>query len=255
MVAMLAPSFPIVWEYPGIVSRLRTLGFAGVVEVSIGAKKTNEELTALLEHHPDLRCITSPCPTIVRMIRKQFPQYARYFPEGVDSPMVATAKIVRQAYPGHRPVFIGPCIVKKLEAQEDHPELDILVVTFAEMDKIFEHLHIGDADDSVSDQFDLSEPGLTRLYPVDGGLSHSAGIAKQLGTNAVRIVSGWERCMDAIVAFDQDPSQRLLDILYCEGGCIGGPGIVSPLDTQQRKERVQVFSGISANPQNDNPRL
>ena len=40
MVAMLAPSFPIVFEYPQIVTNLKKLGFTNVFEVSRGAIET-----------------------------------------------------------------------------------------------------------------------------------------------------------------------------------------------------------------------
>jgi iron only hydrogenase large subunit-like protein len=237
LVAMLAPSFPIVYPYPAIITMLKKLGFSYTVEVAVGAKKTNEELLTLLKNDPNARFITSPCPTIVRMVRTQMPQYAKYFTTGVDSPMVATAKIVAEKYPGYQPIFIGPCIVKKLESTEDHPELNILVVTYEELAQVFDHFNIQEESD-VNDQFDLSETGMTRIYPVDGGLSHSSGVLKQFSEDEVRIVSGWENCVKAIKEFDTNPKIRLLDILFCDGGCIGGPGIKSSLSSKERKQKI-----------------
>ncbi|PJC32903.1 hypothetical protein CO049_01520 [Candidatus Roizmanbacteria bacterium CG_4_9_14_0_2_um_filter_36_12] len=237
LVAMLAPSFPIMFEYPKIITKLKNLGFSYVVEVSAGAKKTNEELLELLKKDPTLRYITSPCPTVVRMIRKQMPQYAKYFTHDVDSPMVATAKIAREYYPDYRPVFIGPCIVKKLEATEDVPELNILVVTYDEINQIFTQFNTPD-DFNPNDKFDISEPGMTRIYPVDGGLSHSSGLEKHFSKDEIQIVSGWKNCMEAVKNFDTNTKVRLLDVLFCEGGCIGGPGIKSNLTSQERKQKV-----------------
>jgi iron only hydrogenase large subunit-like protein len=77
LVAMLAPSFPIMFEYPKIITKLKNLGFSYIVEVSVGAKKTNEELLDLLKKNPEARYITSPCPTVVRMIREQMPEYVK----------------------------------------------------------------------------------------------------------------------------------------------------------------------------------
>lgn len=237
LVAMVAPSFPIVFPYPAIVTMLRKLGFSYLVEVALGAKKTNEELLELLKNNPKNRYITSPCPTIVRMIRKQMPQYSKYLSPGVDSPMIATAKIVLEKYPNHQPVFIGPCIVKKLEAKEDYPQLNILVVTYQELLEVLAHFNIYKEQEAV-DQFDLAEPGLTRIYPVDGGLSHSSGLLNHFQKGEIQIVSGWKNCMEAIKNFDLNPKIRLLDILFCEGGCIGGPGIKSDLNTQERKKKI-----------------
>lgn len=241
LVALLAPSFLIVYDYPNIITKLKKLGFSYVVEVSAGAKKTNEELSTLLKNNPTTRYITSPCPTVVRMIRKQMPEYAKYFTHDVDSPMVATAKIAKEKYPEYQPVFIGPCIVKKLEATEDVPELNILVVTYAEINQVFTHFNISD-EVNPNDKFDISEPGMTRIYPVDGGLSHSSGLEKDFSKEELKIVSSWKNCIQAVKDFDANPNIRLLDILFCDGGCINGPGIVSSLNIEERKKKVLDFS-------------
>ncbi|MDP2585261.1 MAG: [Fe-Fe] hydrogenase large subunit C-terminal domain-containing protein [Candidatus Levybacteria bacterium] len=242
LVAMLAPSFPIVFSYPSIVAMLRKLGFSYVVEVSLGAKKTNEELAILLKNNPNNRYITSPCPTIVRMVRQQMPQYVKYFTHDVDSPMIATAKIVKEKYPDCQPIFIGPCVVKKLEAKEDNPDLNILVLTYDELAQIFAHFDIQE-ELGIQDQFDLGEEGMTRIYPIDGGLSHSSGLMQNFQSGEVQAVSGWENCMEAIKSFDINPKIRLLDILFCEGGCIGGPGIKSTLSTEERKKKILDYAG------------
>jgi iron only hydrogenase large subunit-like protein len=236
MVAMVAPSFPIVFPYPGVISMLKKIGFAYTVEVAVGAKKTNEELKELLKANPDKRYITSPCPTVVRMIRTQMPEYEKYLTHGVDSPMVATAKIVAEKYPGHQPVFIGPCIVKKLEGKEDYPELNILVLTYAEIADVFAHFHVETEMDG-NETFDLTELS-TRIYPLDGGLSHSSGLEEKFAPGEIQTVSQWQNCLKALKNFDTDTSIRLIDILYCDGGCIGGPGIKSPLAKEERKKKI-----------------
>lgn len=236
LVAMLAPSFPIVFSYPAIISMLKKLGFSYVVEVSVGAKKTNEELLELLKNNPDKRYITSPCPTIVRMIRQQMPQYEKYLAYEVDSPMIATAKICKEKYPDCQPVFIGPCLVKKLEANEDHPDLNILVITYNDLSQLLTSFNIQE-EARAGEKFDISEPGLTRIYALDGGLSHSSGLLDSL-KDQTKIVSGWKNCMEAIKDFDTNPKTRLLDILFCEGGCIGGPGLKSTLTPDERKKKI-----------------
>lgn len=238
LAAMLAPSFPIVFAYPTIITMLKKLGFSYFIEVAVGAQKTNEELSQLLEKNPSGRYITSPCPTIVRMVRQQMPEYAKYFTPDVDSPMVATAKIIKERHPDHEPVFIGPCIVKKLEANEDRPELGITVITYTELQQIFDHFGIKEETDQ-NDKFGSEETAKpTRIYPIDGGLSHSSVVPNRFKEEEVKIVSGWKNCIEAIKEFDQNPKLRLLDILFCEGGCIGGPGIKSPLTPEERKQKI-----------------
>lgn len=240
LVAMIAPSFVIMFEYPAIITMLRKLGFSYVVEVAVGARKTNEELKRAIEENPDKKYITSPCPTVVRMIKKQFPHLVKYLPPNVDSPMVATAKIVAEKYPGYRPVFIGPCIVKKLEASEDRPELNILVVTYAELLDVFARFNI-QKETNPDDKFDIEEAGLPRIYSIDGGLSHSGGLCLLFKKNEIKVVSNWKNCLEVLKNFESDTEVKLLDILFCDGGCIGGPGIKSDLMREQREQKILEF--------------
>ncbi|MFA6523517.1 MAG: [Fe-Fe] hydrogenase large subunit C-terminal domain-containing protein [Candidatus Peribacteraceae bacterium] len=240
LAAMLAPSFPIVYDYPEIVARLRKLGFAYVVEVTAGAKKTNEEVLELLKKNPTARFITSPCPGFVRMVRSKYPQLLPYLAFKADSPMVATARIVREKYPGAVPVFIGPCVAKKLESSEDYPDLNILVLTYRELDTVFQELGIGEVNDEGA-SFDISEE-TTRIYPMDGGLTLTSGAKSILKEEELRIVSGWKDIPKVLAEFDANPSVRFVDILFCEQGCINGPGIGSTLTLDQRKEKVLAFS-------------
>ncbi|MDH7475872.1 MAG: [Fe-Fe] hydrogenase large subunit C-terminal domain-containing protein [Microgenomates group bacterium] len=237
LVAMLAPSFPIMFDYPQIITMLRKLGFSYVVEVAAGARKTNEELKKVIEANPEKKYITTPCPTIIRMIKKQFPHLVKYFPPNVDSPMAATAKIVAEKYPGYRPVFIGPCIVKKLEASEDRPELNILVITYAELLEIFKQFNIQPVN-NPDDKFDIEESGLPRIYSIDGGLSHSGGLTLLFKKNEIKIVSNWKNCIEVLKNFENDRTVKLLDILFCDGGCIGGPGIKSDLTREEREKKI-----------------
>ena len=241
LVAMLAPAFPVVYEYPRIVARLRALGFPYVLEVSAGATRTNEAVFALYRDNPQGRYITSPCAGFVRMVRAQHPRFVPYLALKADSPTVATARIAREKYPGYRPVFIGPCLAKKLESSEDYPDLNILVLTFRELDAIFQQFSIGEDAGQPDAAFDVAAPE-TRIYPLDGGLTITSGIKSILKDEEIRIVSGWQNLPKALEEFEKNPKIRLLDILFCDGGCISGPGIASKLTPGERKKKVLEFS-------------
>ncbi len=233
---MLAPSFPVVYRYPDIVGKLKRSGFAYVAEVAAGAIKTNEAVIAAIKDNPQKRFITSPCASFVRFIRTKYPAMEKYLAYAAESPMVQTAKIVREKWPGYRPVFIGPCVVKKLESSQDHPDLQILVLTYKEMDKVFKRLNIfDDHNDSVS-VFDIAGAE-TRLYPISGGLAQSSRVRELLSDDQIQVVSGWKNCEEAVKNFATN-SVRLLDILFCEGGCINGPGIVSDLSLAERRQKI-----------------
>ena len=237
MVAMVAPSFPIMFTQSEIVTKLKSLGFEYVIEVSAGAKKTNQAVAKLLKENPTSRFITSPCASFVRYVRTKHPELLSYLAFQADSPMVATAKIVHETYPGYKPVFIGPCIVKKLEASEDYPELNMLVLTYKELNQILNEKGISNLVSDSQNKFDISE-GATRIYPFDGGLTESSGIRELLKDEEIRIISGYKNCEASLKEFIDNKSIRFVDILFCEGGCINGPGITSTLSIPDRKKKV-----------------
>ncbi len=236
MVAILAPSFVVAFEYPQIVGMLKKLGFKYVVEVARGAEETNKQLLALMKLHPDRRYITNPCPTIVRTIRNKFPQLIGYLAP-IDSPMVATARICLKKWPKFKKVFIGPCLLKKLEAKEDRPDLDILAITYKDLKETFEFKKIkAKFFDKFSD-FDIKARN-TRLYPISGGLAQSSGIIAKLTDPQYDVISGPQLVDKTLQEFLNKPELKILDILNCEGGCINGPGIESQDSLDRRRQKV-----------------
>ncbi len=238
--ALLAPSFPIMFDFPQIVGQLKRLGFQHVFEVATGAAITNQQLVNFLTSHPEARFITSPCPSIVRLIRDQYPHLLVYLTHDIDSPMVATTKISHKLYPEHQVVFIGPCIAKKFESSQDHPELSILVLTYKELNQVLLNHHITPQPSDAFVDFDFRQPH-TRLYPISGGLAQSSGIQSLLSEDQIEVVSGWDNVQPALERFAGSNQIKLLDILFCQGGCLNGPGIESPLNLDQRRQEIINF--------------
>lgn len=240
MIAMLAPSFPI--DFPqekSFVGQLKRLGFKYVVEVARGAVETNHQLLRLMKKNPDKRYITNPCPTLVWLIRNKYPQLVKFL-SPIDSPMQATAKIVRKEYFGYRPVFIGPCIAKKLEAREDCPDLNILVLTFKEIQTALDKKNIQVQPEDQQAEFDLVAPE-TRLYPISGGLAQSACVKEYMDDDQVEVLSGIQLVEESLREFEKNENMKLLDVLNCHGGCVGGPGVIGKLPLEERRQRVVDF--------------
>jgi iron only hydrogenase large subunit-like protein len=236
MVAMLAPSFPVVFEYPQIIGMLKQMGFKRVVEVARGAEETNKQLLALMKLHPDRKYITNPCPTVVRTIRNKFPELVECLAP-IDSPMVATAKICIKKWPRYKKVFIGPCMLKKLEAKEDHPDLDILAITFKDLQNIFSEKKIKPKFLDKFGDFDIKARD-TRLYPISGGLAQSSGVISKLTDPQYDVISGPQLVEKTLRDFLKNPELKVLDILNCEGGCINGPGIISSDSLDRRRQKI-----------------
>ncbi|MBU4351407.1 hypothetical protein L6250_03800 [Candidatus Parcubacteria bacterium] len=238
LTGMMAPSFPIMFSYPDIVGKLARLGFNHVIEVAVGAKETNKNLMAILTKDPKAKLITSPCASLTRIIKTKYPHLVKYLTP-IDSPMIYTARIAKEKWPASKPVFIGPCPVKKLEAQ-DYSKLDILVITFKELKEVFQHF---DLKDEIADQdssFDFEEMA-TRLYPISGGLSQSNNLETLLAEDEYQVVSGWENCVKALDNFEKNTWLKVLDILYCDGGCLNGLGIDSSLNVDERRKKIVDF--------------
>lgn len=235
LVAMLAPSFPVDLDPENIVGQLKRLGFSFVVEVSRGAAETNKQLLELMKKNPRARYITSPCPTIVRLIRRKYKNLIKYL-SPTFSPMAMTAKLCLKKYPDYKKVFIGPCLLKKIEAKEDYPDLDITVITYKELKEILKLKGIKGEKNDLLSTFDMVGSG-ARLYPISGGLAQSCGLNLSLVDDEYDVISGPQRVKEILEKFEKS-KLKVLDVLNCDGGCIGGPGIDNDLPSEERRKKV-----------------
>ena len=129
--ALVAPAF--INQFPGLASTgklkaaLKALGFYDVVEVAIGADLcTVDEAHDFLEEVPNKLnfMATSCCPAWSMMAKTAFPDLAKNISMTM-TPMVFTARMMKQADPEARMCFIGPCAAKKLEASRRTVRSDV----------------------------------------------------------------------------------------------------------------------------------
>lgn len=160
---MIAPSFITDFSYPSIIGQMKKIGFDKVVELTFGAKMINREYKEKLKEAKEL-VISSTCPGIVELIKKQYPQFEKNLIP-VDSPMVAMAKICKREYPKYKIFFLSPCDFKKNEALK-HPEIDY-VIDFQQMKKLFEEK--GVREFKRKRLFDKFYNDYTKIYPLSGG--------------------------------------------------------------------------------------
>jgi iron only hydrogenase large subunit-like protein len=73
------------------------------------------------------------------MIKIYYPELLKYLAP-VDTPAIAHAKMIKDANPDAKVIFIGPCIAKKLEAKES--EVIDGVLTFDELVEILNEKNI-----------------------------------------------------------------------------------------------------------------
>ena len=228
VIVSLAPSYKS--EFPGftdfqIIRMLRSLGFASVSETAIGATIISDYLRTFLTEKLGGVHISSACPAVVELICKYYPQYIENLTPCV-SPMVAHAQLLKKIFgKDARIVFIGPCIAKKLEGDEN-PQLIDAAITFNELKTWFEENENVEKEDfePVNETFVPYKAGNACLYPVDGGMIETL---KGIGHRVTSIsFSGISQVKDALDNLEQltGGGTCFLELLMCSGGCTNGPG-------------------------------
>lgn len=220
-----APSFASCYKdatFPKISGALKKLGFAGVEETSIGAKKVSEHFMELMKEHKMKNIITTCCPTLVLLVEKYYPELVPFLAP-VAAPMTAHGAAMKKEYGQNvKTVFVGPCISKMHEAQQSENAIDA-VLLFDEMMQWMEDEGI----DLVSEDPDVSEMKATvnRLYPIPGG------IIKTLDQESVEryecvAIDGLDRCAKILDSLKTGELEGyFLEMNACEGSCLGGPGL------------------------------
>jgi iron only hydrogenase large subunit-like protein len=247
-VAMLAPTFAIDFKYPNIIGMLRHLGFKEVTELTFGARMVNWAYANYIKEHPEQELfISSPCPTVVAMIQTQYPEFVKYLMP-VVSPMAAMAKIHKKYKPDQKIVFISPCWAKENVEAPKYPDLIDAVITLKDLKQIFEKEGIKEEDFTKNYYFDSFIREYTKIYPVSGGLAATSHIQSLFNPGEILITDGVANIKKALDDFKAGTSKyKFLDLLNCDGGCIGGPAINNKdLPTEKKKEIIFEYTHRSS---------
>ena len=210
---------------------MKSLGFADVIEVAVGADLcTIEEACDFLKEVPEKQpfMATSCCPAWASMARKMFPDLAPYISMAL-TPMVLTGRLLKKEHPGCKVVFIGPCAAKKLEASRTEIRSDVdFVLTFEEVMGMFTAKNIDFSALEKSDDFhDASADG--RGFAASGGVAQAVvNCIKELEPDCevkVANAEGLAACRELLSdAAKGKYDGYLLEGMACPGGCVGGAG-------------------------------
>lgn len=248
LVAMVAPSFPADFTESQLVYSLRTLGFDRVVDLSLAIATVNKMYESLLNKKEEQILIAANCPATVNLIKSQFPELEKFIAP-IFSPMVCMGKICQKKFPGYLNVFIGPCLVKKQEVKR-YPESIFLALTYQEIAEIFKeksidyksHLKEGDRFEDFHDDF-------LQIFPTSGGVK--ATISEGTLTRKDIIVADGPKKLSELLSKVKNGAiskkVRFLDVLFCKGGCIGGPGIKNKQTLAAFKRRLFDYRKLRGN--------
>ena len=227
--ASLAPSF--VSEFPGVrpaqlAAALLRLGFAGVHETAEGAERVSQEVAALLDRAASGLFLSSACPVATELVLRYYPSFASALTP-VQPPMLAHAAQLKLRYGASaQVVFIGPCIGKKRDADQN-PDLLHTALTFEELRRWLTVKGIVPAEQPDAPGY--APAGNGALYPLEGGMNQTVRhfMKRRDLDDALLTVSGLGRIADTLKTLDPKALGRpvFLELLACEGGCIAGPQI------------------------------
>ena len=241
MVAIVAPAF--IGQFgkhstPGkFIAAMRQLGFMRIVEVAVGAEMcTIEEAKDFLEKVPEKQkyMATSCCPAWHSMIHKLFPGEVDNISMTL-TPMVYTARLMKEKYPGCKVVFVGPCAAKKLEAIREDIRSDVdFVLTFEELQGMFEAKGVN--FETIEPMSDLNEgTAAGRGFAVAGGVAgavsdliHRTNPEVDVKTARAEGLRECRKLMTLAKAGKHDGC--LLEGMACPGGCVAGAGTLLPVE-------------------------
>jgi signal transduction histidine kinase len=218
-----------------MVTALRKLGFSEVMETAFGAELVGREYGRLLEQNQGKSIFSSTCPAVVSLIEKFYPQLIDNLAP-IVSPMVATGRVIKWQYaPQAKVVFVGPCVAKKAE-REDEKVAGVIdaVLTFPELKEMLAAKGINPMSEE-EEQFSGPTPQFGRLFPVPGGLLKIAGLSGDVLSSDVFVAEGIDRTMSCLEEFAQGKIRsKFMDIFFCQG-CIGGPAMDSDVSLCGRR--------------------
>ncbi len=243
--AVVAPSLASQFSYAKtgqIVTGLKRLGFAGVVEAAIGA-----DIVACAEARELMEkgFLTSSCCTaFVDYIEKYFPTLTKYVSHN-PSPMAVTAKLIKDKDPDCRVVFIGPCTAKKAEVQREsvRPYVDA-VITFEELQAL---LDSRDIDVTLLEEEKLEGASyFGRVFARSGGVSEAITEGLKGNWMSEKLIKtytcdGIEECKAALIRKSKNNLDAdFIEGMACVGGCIGGAGCLT--HAEKNKAEIEKYA-------------
>lgn len=260
VIAAIAPSFPGQLgdkvSPAQFIGAVKKLGFAGVMEVAYGADIDVLHLAGELSKMSSGKkngntpsfIGTSCCPSWAQAAKNNFPEFSGLISKS-STPMVETAKKIRETMPDAKIVFVGPCISKKNECFD--PEVKELIdhiMTFEELNAMISGIGI-DPVSLPEDEEIKHASAAGRNFPVAGGVANAiiaqakiiSGDGRDIPFAAADTLAGCMKLLKDIKSGRIKPEPLLVEGMACPFGCIGGPGTITTL--AKAKRNVNDFAG------------
>jgi [FeFe] hydrogenase (group B1/B3) len=229
VVAMVAPS--IVGQFQGSVyqlkSALKKAGFYDAYEVAEGADiTTRNEALEFVERMESGESFmtTSCCAGYNQFIKKHLPE-VKEFVSTTKTPMYYIARKIKSEHPEYITVFIGPCVAKK-NGTCDGENVNY-VINYEELAALFSAKDIK-VQDCVEEKFEVESSKQGRNFGVIGGVVGAMVKLLEDKKNFVKpyLINGLNKetikQLKKMVKDRKCLEGNLVEVMGCEGGCIGG---------------------------------
>ena len=212
-----------------IKNGLKELGFADMVEVGLGGDMTAAYESAEWAEAKEegRKMTTSCCPAFINMLRKHFPEIYEQNMSSVVSPMCAISRYLKATHPGCVTVFIGPCIAKKGEAQDETvPDNADYVMTYGEFRALLRSK--GVELKAVNDEYQESSIWGKR-FATSGGVANAVlecmeERGQDISDIKLKRCAGGDECRKALLLMKVGKlPEDFIEGMICPGGCVGGP--------------------------------
>ncbi len=244
--AIVAPSiageFTDISDYHNFVGMIKALGFDYVNEVAFGAELVAQKYKQLLAEKSDHPYISTSCPAIVSLVEKHHPHILNSLAPLI-SPMVATAKVLKSMHgESLNIVFIGPCIAKKVEAEEKQFDGMIdEVISFVELRRMFAEKGLTEHNVAPSD-FDPPVAGKGAVFPISGGMLQSVDLEEDFIKGEIVVAEGRHDIQEVLREFEEGMLEAKLFDLLCCNGCINGPGMSNKYQIFNKRKNISNFA-------------
>lgn len=260
VVALYAPAIAAQFKaVPGqLESALKKAGFDEVLEVAIGADICADNEAREFEERMargDKMMTTSCCPAYVRAVRRHVPALAECISE-TKTPMHYTAEIAKKDFPNCTTVFIGPCLAKRREGFDD--ETVDYVLSTLDLESL---LIAKEIDVSKMPVEEKSQENNKRIPTVSGrNFARSGGVAEAveirlkdksilkkakingLTKSGMKMLNAYGMMNSGKIPTKPD-TPNLIEVMACEGGCIGGPSIIKNVKEAEAQLEKYVEAG------------
>ena len=222
-----------------LVTGLRRLGFAEVHEGAFGVELLSDGYQRAISQQTRETLLTTHCPTVVDLIERHYPQLLKNMIPLV-SPMAAIGRFIKDRIGSDRPVvYVSSCIAGKLEIEEEPTKGSIdCVITYRELSQMLQQKGL-DLKRLGETAFDGIQPNRSRMFAISGGPFQAFGISRDHFDPNYISTEGEENALEVIKDLAAGRiSPKLVDIRFCNGGCIGGPGKNNRLTTFSKRNLI-----------------